>query len=78
MILQGVTPKQFDAVRRKLIESHQAEVTGTDAGVITGHGVTAEYTYDPGSQSLTIEVKRHPFFIPVSAIESRLREEFKS
>jgi len=74
MIIQGVTIAGFNALRTKLISTHQAEVTGTTEGAITGHGVTAAYRYDEAAQTLAVDVQHHPFFIPVSAIESQLRQ----
>jgi hypothetical protein len=74
MQITGVSEARFRAVREQLLSSHQAEVTGATEGTITGHGVTATYQYDSAKETLTVEVKHHPFFISVSAIESRLRE----
>ena len=74
MRITGITEAKFRALREQLVSSHQAEVAGTDDGTITGHGVTAEYHFDSANQTLSVNVKHHPFFIPVSAIESQLRE----
>jgi hypothetical protein len=73
MTITGVTQQKFDALKAQLTSTHQAEVTGTTAGAITGHGVTANYQFDATAQTLTVDVVHHPFFIPVSAIESQLR-----
>ena len=73
MQITGVNEATLRALREKLVSSHQAEVTGTTEGVITGHGVTANYRYDSAHQTLSVDVIHHPFFIPVSAIESQLR-----
>lgn len=75
MLLQNVTPDKFADLRGKLISTHQAEVTGGLMGTITGHGVTANYRYDPDTRTLSVDVIHHPFFIPVSAIEHQLREK---
>jgi hypothetical protein len=68
MTITPVTPAKFAAMKTQL--AAQATVTDT---TITGHGVTANYTYDPASQVLTVDVIHHPFYIPVSAIENQLR-----
>jgi hypothetical protein len=73
MQITGVSQTTFDALRNRLLSTHQAEITGTTDGAITGHGVTAKYRYDSASQTLSVDVTHHPFFIPVSAIESQLR-----
>lgn len=74
MQIRGVSEATLAALREKLLSNHQAAVTGTTEGVITGHGVTANYHYDSANQTLSVDVIHHPFFIPVSAIESQLRE----
>ena len=74
MQINGVSESAFQALRAKLLSTHQADITGITEGAITGHGVTATYRYDAASQSLAVDVKHHPFFVPVSAIESQLRK----
>ena len=74
MQIANVSEAAFTALREKLVSTHQAEVTGTTEGTIIGHGVTANYHYDSTGPTLTVDVIHHPFYIPVSAIESQLRE----
>ena len=74
MQITGVSETTFQALRAQLLANHQAQVTGTTDGSITGHGVTANYHYDASGQMLSVDVIHHPFFIPVSAIESQLRD----
>jgi hypothetical protein len=75
MQINGVSETAFDALRARLLSTHQAEVTGTTQGTITGHGVTANYHYDNAGQTLSVDVIHHPFYIPVSTIESQLRDQ---
>jgi hypothetical protein len=72
MTITPVTPDKFASLKTQLASN--AEVTGDAAGTISGHGVIANYTYDAPSQTLTVDVIHHPFYIPVSAIESQLRD----
>ncbi|HEY3841279.1 MAG TPA: hypothetical protein VGL72_32130 [Bryobacteraceae bacterium] len=72
MQITGVSLAAFDNLRSQLVQNHQAEVTGTTQGTITGHGVTANYRYDSAGQTLSVDVIHHPFYIPVSVIESQL------
>ena len=74
MEITGVSEATLSALRAQLLSTHQAEVTGTTGGVIAGHGVTANYHYDGAHQTLSVQVIHHPFFIPLSAIESQLRQ----
>jgi hypothetical protein len=74
MQIAGVSEAAFNALRAQLLSNHQAEVTGTTEGTIVGHGVTANYHYDSAGQTLSVDVIHHPFYIPVSAIESQLRD----
>jgi len=74
MQISRVSEAAFNALRTQLLSNHQAEVTGTAEGTITGHGVTADYRYDSAGQTLSVDVIHHPFYIPVSAIESQLRD----
>jgi hypothetical protein len=73
MVITGVSQPAFNLLRKQLSEANQTAVTGTTEGTITGHGVTASYRYDSSAETLTVNVIHHPFFIPVSAIESQLR-----
>ena len=74
MQITGVSGATFQALREKLLSTHQTDVTGTTDGVITGHGITANYHYESANQTLSVDVKQHPFYLPVSAIEHHLRE----
>jgi len=74
MQITGISEATLNALRRQLLTDHRTEVTGTTEGTITGHGVTANYHYDSTQQTLSVNVIHHPFFIPVSAIESQLRD----
>jgi hypothetical protein len=72
MIIPNVPQKTFDTLRVHLVETHQAQMTGTTEGVITGHGVTANYQYDAAKQTLAIDIVHHPFFIPALMIENNI------
>jgi hypothetical protein len=73
MQITDVSQAAFNSLRAQLLSTHQAEVTGTTEGAIVGHGVTANYRYDGTGKTLSVDIIHHPFFIPVSAIESQLR-----
>lgn len=75
MQIAGVSEAAFNSLRTQLVSSHQAEVTGNTDGTITGRGVTANYHYDSAGQTLSVDVIHHPFYIPVSSIESQLRDQ---
>jgi hypothetical protein len=74
MQITDVSDAAFASLRAQLLSTHQAEVTGTSEGTIVGHGVTANYRYDGAQKTLSVDIIHHPFFIPVSAIESQLRD----
>jgi hypothetical protein len=75
MTIENVTPEKFESVKAQLIANH-TEVKGDTIGVIDGHGVTANFSYDPTKQELTVDVTHHAFFIPVCTIEDGLRKAF--
>lgn len=75
MQIAGVSEAAFNALRAQLLSNHQAEITGTTDGTITGQGVTANYHYDSSAATLSVDVIHHPFYIPESAIESQLRTQ---
>lgn len=74
MTIENVTPEKFASLKAQLTTTHQAEVTGDTEGTITGHGVTANFTYFADTQKLSVDVIHHPFYIPVSAIENELSQ----
>ena len=73
MQITGVSESAFENLREQLVQKHQAVVTGTTQGTITGHAVAASYRYDGASQTLSVDVTHHPFYVPLSTIESQLR-----
>lgn len=75
--IDGVIQVQVDALRTKLATDHDTAVTTSgDMTQIVGHGVTANAFYN-GSQ-LRVDVVKHPFYVPVSMIESQLRAALAS
>lgn len=74
MEFTGISEATFNALRTKLGTTQGTEVTGTSEGTIKGKGVTANYRYDSVQQTLSVDVVERPFFIPVSAIESQIRD----
>lgn len=74
MILTEVTRVKFMALKQKLSTTHSSIITGIDAGAISGNGVTANYRYDENQKTLTVDVVHHPFFIPISEIQTRLSD----
>ncbi len=68
-----ITPDAFATFRQRLLDDHDTALSGETEGTISGHGVVAEYHYSEASQTLTVNVKKHPFYMPVSAIEHELR-----
>lgn len=59
---------QFAAATERL-RTHGIELAGT-TGTLSKDGVTAEYLYAHGK--LAIKIVVHPFFLPLSLIESKL------
>ena len=57
-----VSPEQFAAMVAKLTTTNQATIAytsgSTSQGVITGHGVTANFAYDTASQTLNRYIAR--------------------
>jgi hypothetical protein len=80
--IRNVTPQQFGQLEEKLAARHDAvltpkpQVSGslTEIGTITGHGVIAGYCYVLATQTLTVEVAKHPFYISEGAIEANIRK----
>jgi len=73
MIINDVSQAAFDGLRKQLTITNKATVTGTTSGTITGHGVTANYSYDAGQQTLAINVIHHPLFVTAGEVETKLR-----
>ncbi len=59
---------QFAAATQRL-RTNGIELAGT-SGALTKDGVTAQYLYAEGK--LAIKIIDHPFFLPLSLIESKL------
>jgi hypothetical protein len=74
--IDNVSPEQFSLLENKLATSHQAAVAfnGPATGTITGHGVTANFSYDQPAQSLTVNITNHPWYVSEGAVEGNLRK----
>ncbi len=70
MIEFALTDAQFAAAQKAL--AAEGVDMSAPTGTISRQGVTAAYTWAEGK--LTIEIKHHPMFLPVSLIESKLRQ----
>ena len=68
MIEIPMSEAQFAAATERL-RTNGIELAGT-TGTLTKDGVTAEYLYVEGK--LAIKILDHPFFLPLSLIESKL------
>lgn len=42
----------------------------SNSWTITGHGVTADATYDPSAAKLTVDIRSKPFFVAASFINT--------
>jgi len=73
MIIENVTPEKLAKLRAELITGG-ASITGATVGTISGHGIEATYRYDEAAQRLGVDLVHKPFWMPESAIESKLRE----
>jgi hypothetical protein len=69
--LDGITPDKYAALVA------QAKSQGLDlsaeSGSTTYQDMNFTWTYDPTAETLTIQCVEKPFFIPCTAIESRIR-----
>lgn len=63
MIFRSITPQKFAALKAKLLDTHQAQVTGETSGQIIDSGVIANYRFDPTARTLAVTVIHHPFYI---------------
>jgi hypothetical protein len=69
MVEVPLTEAQFAAASQRLT-AYGVNLTGT-SGTLTRDGVTARYNY--ANNLLTIEVIKKPALLPVSLVESQLR-----
>lgn len=69
MIEIPMSETQFAAATQRL-RTNGIVLAGT-TGTLTKDGVTAEYLYAEGK--LAIKIVDHPFFLPLSLIESKLQ-----
>lgn len=70
-----MTSTQFATLESRISVAHAATMTSTTSpndGVITGHGVTAKFSFEPDVCLLTIELKHHPFFMTQAETENAI------
>ena len=48
--------------------------TSGNVSIVTGHGISATAAFDPAAGALTVTVTEKPWYVPVSLIESKLRQ----
>jgi hypothetical protein len=68
-----ITQAEFITLRSRLVNDHGTMVTGEKSGIIIGHGVTVNYAFD--GEALTVDIKKHPFYIPQSAIFDGIQKQ---
>ena len=71
-----ITPAAMELLRRTL--ERFVELPPGNAGHIESHGVSGDFAYDPGAQSLTLTVHRYPMLAPKAmlwgAVEKAITE----
>lgn len=74
--VSGVEQKTVDALVAKL-RSDSANTVQQNGNefLVHGGGVTANVMYNPVAKTLAVDVTGKPFFVPMSMIEARLRDQ---
>lgn len=70
-----MTAAQFATLESRISAAHAATMTSTTSpndGVITGHGVTARFSFAPDMCLLSIELKHHPFWMSCAETEKAI------
>lgn len=69
---QGVNREAFDCLKQRA-RAQGATVPDGDSGTISGHGVSADFRWDEGSETLTITITRNPAWADCAGVASMLR-----
>ena len=76
MTFQNVTSAQLQAAKEHLSANGATVSPAADgnSGNISGHGISADFSFDPGAGVLTVDVVHKPFFVPLSGIQSQIAD----
>lgn len=71
-VFRNVSLLQYHAIRRRIeAQATDVEFVG-NTGTASGHGYTAQWTYDAGREVLTIECTKKPLLAPESYVEDKI------
>lgn len=72
---RNVQPGDWDKICRGL--AAQGIHVKSPVGSMERDGVQMRWSYDPGSQTLTVQCLKKPWIFPASAVQQRLKDTFE-
>jgi hypothetical protein len=73
----NVTQAAWQSVKQAVAAQYGVQIT-TDSGTSSGHGFTVHWSYDAGTQILSIQCTGSPPFIPCSVINSEINNKVEA
>lgn len=76
MTFENVTTAKLQAVKENLSANGASVSVSPDgnSGSISRHGIVADYSFDSAAAVLTVDIKKKPFFVPESMIQSQIAD----
>lgn len=72
-----VTSKVFNCLKKKLEEGGVHIPSGT-SGELSGHGVTADFSWDEKAATLVITIKKLPWYASCGMATGKIHDQIKS
>ncbi|WP_456475321.1 hypothetical protein [Candidatus Pyrohabitans sp.] len=70
----GVTSSVFECLKEKL-EKAGIHVPPGDSGEISGHGITADFSWNEGAATLSITIKKLPWYVSCGVATGKIHDE---
>ncbi len=76
VIYHGVTSGVFECLKKKL-ENAGIHVPSGHSGQISGHGVTAKFSWDEGAATLSITITELPWYVSCGMATGRIHDQIQ-
>jgi hypothetical protein len=71
-VFPGITQAVFDCMQTNL-KAEGVSMSG-NSGELDGHGIVADYVFDPVAQTLTVTVQHKPWYVGCEDIAGAVRK----
>ena len=76
VVYHGVTSSVFNCMKKKL-EDGGIHVPSGHSGELSGHGITADFNWDEGAATLSVTIKKLPWYVSCGTATGKIHDVVK-